>query len=224
LNNQIIVNNPIDEARKDEPVVVQRDSLINLLGEISGEEVVLVTDAQGAPMASQCDDLDGDGSWDELFFVCDLAANESAFFTVSKIIKADLPPFTARAHAQLKSSETRNNVFVPINEHTRPRDHVAQSTPYLYQFEGPGWENDVVAFRSYFDSRNGKDIYGKLNKRMVLDSVGLPGTNYHNLAEWGMDILKVGPTLGAGSLARLLCRLMTASTVWDPHAMRIFAW
>jgi len=199
--NQIIVNNPINEARKDEPVVVPRNSLVSLLGEIIGDEVVLVTDAQGVPVASQCDDLDGDGSWDELFFVCDLAANQSAIFTVSKINKAALPPFTARAHAQLKYSETRNNVFVPIKEHTRPRDHVAQSTPYLYQFEGPGWENDVVAFRSYFDSRNGKDIYGKLNKRMVLDSVGLPGTNYHNLAEWGMDILKVGPTLGAGSLA-----------------------
>ncbi len=198
---QIIVENPIDQIRKDEPVAINRDSLEDLLGDITSDEVILVADANGAPVASQCDDFDGDGSWDELFFVCDLGANESATFTISKINKSENPSFTARTHAQLKYSETRNNVFLPIDKHTRPRDHVAQSTPYLYQFEGPGWENDVVAFRSYFDSRNGKDIFGKLTKRMVLDSVGLPGTNYHNISEWGMDVLKVGPTLGAGSIA-----------------------
>jgi hypothetical protein len=200
-NYQIVINNPMDVIRKDEPVVVLRDSLVALLGEISVDQVISVTDADGNTVASQCDDLDGDGTWDELFFVCDLAANQTVRFGLSTITKSEIPTFTARTYAQLKYSETRNNVFLPINKHTRPRDHVAQSTPYLYQFEGPGWENDVVAFRSYFDSRNGKDIFGKLTKRMVLDSVGLPGTNYHNLSEWGMDVLKVGQTLGAGSLA-----------------------
>ncbi|MDZ7607374.1 MAG: DUF4861 family protein [Cyclobacteriaceae bacterium] len=200
-NYQIVINNPVDVIRKDEPVVILRDSLVALMGEISVDQVILVTDADGKAVASQCDDLDGDGTWDELFFVCDLGANQSVSFDLGVVNKSEFPSFTARAHAQLKYSETRNNVFIPINEHTRPADHVAQSTPYLYQFEGPGWENDVVAFRTYFDSRNGKDIYGKLTKRMVLDSVGLPGTNYHNLAEWGMDVLKVGQTLGAGSLA-----------------------
>ena len=130
-NYQIVVYNPKDDLRKDEPVVVQRDSLINLLGEISSEQVILVTDASGIPVASQCDDLDGDGTWDELFFVCDLESGQSANFTINKISKSEMPTLTARTHAQLKYSESRNGVFVPINEHTRPRDHVAQSTPYL---------------------------------------------------------------------------------------------
>ena len=38
-------------------------------------------------------------------------------------------------------------------------------------------------------------------KEMVLDSVGLQTGNYHALANWGMDILKVGNSLGAGALA-----------------------
>lgn len=37
---------------------------------------------------------------------------------------------------------------------------------------------------------------------MVLDEVGADTTkNYHKIADWGMDILKVGQSLGAGSLA-----------------------
>jgi hypothetical protein len=72
--------------------------------------------------------------------------------------------------------------------------------PYLT--EGPAWENDKVGFRLYFDIRNGKDIWGKTTSRMMMDEVGTDtANNYHKQAEWGMDVLKVGPSLGAGSLA-----------------------
>jgi hypothetical protein len=66
--------------------------------------------------------------------------------------------------------------------------------------EGPAWENDVVAFRNYFDARNGIDIYGKRTSEMVMDSVGL-FESYHELQDWGMDVLKVGNSLGAGAIA-----------------------
>ena len=52
---------------------------------------------------------------------------------------------------------------------------------------------------NYFDERNGIDIFGKTTTRMVLDSVGI-NQEYHHLQPWGMDILKVGNSLGAGSL------------------------
>jgi hypothetical protein len=45
------------------------------------------------------------------------------------------------------------------------------------------------------------DIFGKTTHEMVLDSVGVNGRDYHVLADWGMDILKVGNSLGAGSIA-----------------------
>ncbi len=70
------------------------------------------------------------------------------------------------------------------------------------QMEGPTWENERVAFRNYFDQRNGMDIFGKRVQRMVLDEVGAPGApSYHDLQEWGQDILKVGNSLGAGAIA-----------------------
>ncbi len=70
------------------------------------------------------------------------------------------------------------------------------------QMEGPAWENERVAFRNYFDQRNGMDIFGKRVKSMVLDRVGAPGEpSYHDLQEWGQDVLKVGNSLGAGAIA-----------------------
>ncbi len=51
------------------------------------------------------------------------------------------------------------------------------------------------------DQRNGMDIFGKLTGEMVLDSVGIAGTpSYHEPDAWGMDILKVGTSLGAGGI------------------------
>jgi len=68
--------------------------------------------------------------------------------------------------------------------------------------EGPAWENDKVGFRIYMDVRNQKDIWGKRVPEMVLDQVGTDHTNsYHKLNNWGMDILIVGKSLAAGSLA-----------------------
>jgi len=75
-------------------------------------------------------------------------------------------------------------------------------TGEVYQMEGPAWENDRVGFRNYLDQRNGMDIFGKLTGRMVLDSVGIAGRqSYHERDSWGMDVLKVGTSLGAGSIA-----------------------
>lgn len=70
------------------------------------------------------------------------------------------------------------------------------------QMEGPAWENERVAFRNYFDQRNGMDIFGKRVHTMVLDQVGIPGApSYHDLQDWGQDVLKVGNSLGAGAIA-----------------------
>jgi hypothetical protein len=73
---------------------------------------------------------------------------------------------------------------------------------YYIKYEGPGWESDKVGFRFYLDWRNAVDVFGKTVNRMVLNEVGQDGyDSYHEPADWGMDILKVGGTLGVGSIA-----------------------
>ena len=65
-------------------------------------------------------------------------------------------------------------------------------------FEGPVLENDLIAYRFYMDSRHRNDIYGKRVKNLVMDTVSW---QYHDIMDWGSDILKVGESLGIGSPA-----------------------
>jgi len=199
----IILENSTDIKRADESFMITRSALLNKCKKINTAYLPVLKNAKGEYIPSQCDDLDKDGSWDELAFVCNLAPKEKIILSVY-FVKADqVPVFLKRSHARLGYSESRNNTFVTVYDHTRPADHKPQSYPMLYQFEGVGWENDKVAFRQYFDARNGKDIFGKRISKMVLDEIGLPGRDYHELQEWGMDVLKVGTSLGAGSLAMI---------------------
>lgn len=65
-------------------------------------------------------------------------------------------------------------------------------------FEGPVLENDVIGYRYYADSRHRFDIFGKTVPDLVLDTVSW---KYHEIMNWGSDVLKVGNSLGLGSPA-----------------------
>ncbi len=70
------------------------------------------------------------------------------------------------------------------------------------RYEGPGWESDKIGYRFYLDWRNANDIFGKKVNTPVLQNVGLDGfDSYHELADWGADIMKVGSALGIGTIA-----------------------
>lgn len=191
--HSLSVTNTADVSLTAQPVIVTPD----LLQLTSGTSYFILLD-DGEELPCQYDDLNDDGSWDELVFQMDLGPNQSKRITLSEVATPKKYPVKTNVH--LGYSPKRDNNFMEVQENTMPSDHIAQSTPYLYQFEGPGWENNLVGFRAYFDSRNGKDIFGKVTEDMVLDQVGT-GENYHALQEWGMDILKVGNSLGAGALA-----------------------
>ena len=108
----------------------------------------------------------------------------------------------------IRMARAEGEEYVEAEEVTRALDHLGQRIPFVYQMEGPAWENENVGFRMYFDERNGIDIFGKKTREMVLDRVGTQAAgkeqNYHNMADWGMDVLKVGNSLGAGSIALMI--------------------
>lgn len=112
-----------------------------------------------------------------------------------------------RAHVRLRRKGA-NGRYGPALEretmpHGLPANDFATNPVPRYQTEGPAWENDKVGFRLYFDVRNAKDIFGKITPGQVMDTVGSTGDSfYHHLdPRWGMDLLKVGTSLGAGGLA-----------------------
>lgn len=73
------------------------------------------------------------------------------------------------------------------------------------RYEGPGWENNRIGYRLYLDWRNAIDIYGKKTSENILPIVGQDGfDSYHNMSDWGADILKAGKGIGIGSIDRYL--------------------
>jgi rhamnogalacturonyl hydrolase YesR len=110
-----------------------------------------------------------------------------------------------RTHAEVsikEGGEWQEQVYV--GGVFRNVDHVTTPPQYTdhseyIRYEGPGIESDRVGYRVYLDWRNGFDIFGKKTSAMVLQDVGLDGyDSYHEMSDWGADILKVGLSLGIG--------------------------
>ncbi|WP_321372356.1 DUF4861 family protein [uncultured Draconibacterium sp.] len=96
--------------------------------------------------------------------------------------------------------EYQGGEFHPIRELKVDEKHTDHA--FDIQFEGPGWESDKVGYRIYLDWRNAIDIFGKKTDSLVLHNVGLDGfDSYHEVSDWGVDVLKVGSSLGMGSVA-----------------------
>lgn len=87
--------------------------------------------------------------------------------------------------------------YLPVAKMTVPADHTIGDR--IFPYEGIGWENGLVGYRLYLDGRFVSDIFGKQSSAPALAGIGEHGS-YHSLAPWGMDVLKVGQSLGIGGL------------------------
>jgi hypothetical protein len=102
---------------------------------------------------------------------------------------------------QWEGREYIDGTFKNVNELKVPAEHTDHS--WFIRYEGPGWESNKVGYRLYLDWRNAIDIFGKVTDSIILPKVGQDGfDSYHEKADWGMDILKVGKGLGIGSIGR----------------------
>lgn len=180
-----------------EIAILSRASVQETAGDLPAGKVPALFDAQGAQLPAQIDDLDSDGLWDELILDRSLLTADSYRLQWTDPTTATQPPVATAIHLAIRDSVSKT--YTEVQREVRPASHHRQTGNYYYQMEGPAWENDRVGFRTYFDERNGMDIFGKRTHEMVLHGVGL-GQNYHALQDWGMDVLKVGTSLGAGAI------------------------
>lgn len=194
----LVVENRLDTSRYDEPVVISKDDIPE--GFAEGNEVPVVYDNEGDIVPFQLDDLDGDGQWDELFLLVNFDSTGTREYMIKPGSSGNLPDFDKRTNIRMGRTVKKGLKYEEVSIASRLPGTNTSATSDSFQFEGPGWENDKIAFRNYFDPRNGIDIFGKKVPYMVLDSVGV-NTNYHEMQTWGMDILKVGNSLGAGAIA-----------------------
>jgi unsaturated chondroitin disaccharide hydrolase len=134
---------------------------------------------QATELPSQIDDLDGDGTADELAFQLPLAPGDTRVVTIAYGDAATLMRLKGRY---------------------QPRTYAKFATKY----EGPGWESELTAWRLYFDKRNAIDLYGKRRDGLYLDTYSTPGYDYHADLPIGRDIYKNGDAIGIGSIAALV--------------------
>jgi len=190
------VSNPSAFARPDTLV----DLTLNELGVTAGPLQVWEGDA---PRPTQLVDDDGDDHPDRLVFLADLDPAATHRYRIDRT-SADEPPLP-RTQAEVSIKEGGEwqgetyvgGTFKNVDQVTPPPQYTDHSE-YI-RYEGPGIESDVVGYRFYLDWRNGFDIWGKKTSEMVLQDVGLDGyDSYHEMSDWGADILKVGQSLGMG--------------------------
>ena len=190
------LSNPSEFTRPDTLV---RFSL-NELGVIDGPLQVWEGDT---PQATQLLDDDGDKQPDSLVFLTNLEPAATHSYVINDQVAATGP--APRAHAEIsikEGGEWQDKVYVGgtfknVNHVTNPPQYTDHSE-YI-RYEGPGIESDRVGYRVYLDWRNGFDIFAKQKPGLALQDVGQDGyDSYHEMADWGADILKVGTSLGMG--------------------------
>ena len=196
-DNSLTVQNETSLDQMCRPFVFELESLHQKYGTPKAGKLIPI-DEHEQVVPFQYDDINGDGFADELFFQMDIKANsqKKVYFKSS----AENYQFEAATNVFLGKIEGDSVKSLERAERLDTWDN--RITAGTFRAEGICWENDKVGFRNYFDMRNGMDIFGKTTSEMIMDKVGSPALgNYHELSDWGMDILKVGQSLGAGALA-----------------------
>jgi hypothetical protein len=189
--------NPINAERADEIIVLTRNDITSKIKLTEGQLPVFKVNEKTIP--SQCDDLDGDGKWDEAVLLMDFKANEKLDVEILAVAQSDFPDFEMRTNLRLGIIQ-EDGSYKEYKKYSAPS--YKEGFKVIAQAESVSWENDKIAFRNYLDCRNIKDLFGKLKAEMVMDKVGSKEmSSYHELNEWGMDVLHCGSSLGSGGIA-----------------------
>lgn len=198
--NTLVLTNPLAVDRADETIILKRGDVEAKFGVVpDGSAPVLKLNGQAIP--SQVDDLDMDGKWDELAFCLDFKASETVNLEVENVAVSEYPEFEKRTNVRLGILQPDHS-YLEVDQYFAPS--CKDSFTIIAQGESVSWENDKMGFRNYFDCRNVKDLFGKLQPGLIIDKIHTPEIpDYHKLNDWGMDVLHCGSSVGSGGLALL---------------------
>ena len=201
------VENPSDAMRLDETLMLNLNDIRVEAPDFNPYAFVVICD--GMEAVSQSIDRNNDGEADAVAVLLDLEPASKKSLTMRYAKEgAKLREYSKRTQAELSikvGGQWDGNKYVGGEfqniDYLRVPDAHTDHSSYI-RYEGPGWESDRVGYRFYLDWRNAADIFGKKTTAMVLQNVGQDGfDSYHDMSDWGMDVLKVGESLGIGSIA-----------------------
>ena len=190
----ITVTNDLKKARKDAPIV------LNLKDFAKDIKSALVRH-NNQEIPCQLDDIDQDGIADELCFITDIDGKSSEKFNITLYNEGKPRVYDPKVYVEMLLSNKK------IKESNKQNLYISQLTvdngvnPYwMIHHHGAAFENEMVAYRIYFDHRQTVDIYGKYNKGLELRQTQFYPDEGQKKAGFGDDVLWVGSTLGLGTL------------------------
>jgi hypothetical protein len=215
------LTNPNDKALTDAPICIA-------LPEATPYKSATVR-VKGKEVASQMDDLDGDGIKDELAFVLDLRKKGNATVEVTfSTEEAAADRYPARVHAQMFFADKDKKHKVKQHIATDTVSEVVDNMYSKMHHHGPAFESDVVAYRVYFDKKQSTDLYGKRVKQLELaEGLWYNDTTALNVSDdlrkdkqYGDDMILVGQTISIGTLRGWDESLENPMVMIDPFAWR----
>lgn len=186
------VENLTKADQADFPVIVKLSDVDGLDFRVRSA----VVKADGKEIASQLDDMDGDGQSDELCFVYDLNKGKQQTFEIALSSRSTAKSYVPRVYADMMLNDKKGN-------HPLITRLEAPGNSYLYNdfyHHGVAFESELTAYRIYFDERQNIDLYGKKSRRLELKDTGFYTTEEQTAAGYGCDVLWAGSSVGCGSL------------------------
>lgn len=161
---------------------------------------------EGKEVASQLDDLDEDGRYDELCFLYrDLpaqfrgeAAGESAVTADFEVRYSSKPvehnyPSEVNAQMWLKNEDKS---LKEVREAASLKDDMYRKLHH----HGPAFESAKAAYRVYFDKKQSIDTYGKKEPRLELRATNWYTTDEQLAENYGHDNIRVFGSISVGVL------------------------
>lgn len=199
--------NPLDAVRTDETVSLDVATVLKHASDFNPK--AFMATLNGIEIPSQAVDENNDGKCDQIVLCIHAPARSRQPMT----LYYDPIAVRTRSYPQRTQAELSHKFGGHWAGHTYKGGHF-ENVQYLrcpsgqtehsnfIRYDGPGWESDKIAYRLYLDQRNAVDIFGKKTHDMVLQNVGLDGSDFtQKMSDWGADILDVGDSLGLGSVA-----------------------
>ena len=189
---EVIVENPWNAEKIDEPVVIDLSSLG------AGFTVKSATVFDGTnEIPSQLDDMNGDTRADKLAFVINLpASGKKTLNVILSSLKSD-KTYPARVYAEMLFRTSKKNKYA--KGYAIYADG-ASDTYNVQHHHGAAFESELVAYRIYFNEKQTTDLYGKFHKGLELEESQFYPTGEQLKRGFGDDVIKVNSSCGAGTL------------------------
>ncbi|MDX1699712.1 MAG: DUF4861 family protein, partial [Melioribacteraceae bacterium] len=210
--NEILISviNPASIERNDELISIKIDDLKFYKTNFNKDAFIIYQGESEVPSQIYKED-----EKEKIIFAFDLPPNDAIDFSIKYLGTGKLVKnYNNRTYAEIAmkfdavydSGKFVGDSFQKFEKVIVPEIHTDHDA--LFKYEGPGWESEKVGYRLYIDWRNATDIFGKKVNELVLHEVGVndlvaKDESYHQMQDWGMDVLKVGSSLGIGSIGTM---------------------